>query len=136
MLATFHLNKLKLNQGFTLLEIVVVLAILALVAGVVMPHTGKVVQRFQAAAERDEVFEQLADLCVQARRIARGFELYQYSAADSSLPLQLPEGWILQAETPIRYRANGFCEGGTVKLQTNDTIFMLNLKPPYCQPIL
>ncbi len=136
MLVTFPLNKLKLTQGFTLLEIVVVLAILSLVAGMVMPHTAKVVQRFQAAAERDEIFKQLSDLGVQARRNARGFELYHYSAADSSLPLQLPEGWVLQAEAPVRYRANGFCEGGTVKLQRNDTIFMLNLKPPYCQLIL
>ena len=65
MLVTFPLNKLKLTQGFTLLEIVVVLAILSLVAGMVMPHTAKVVQRFQAAAERDEIFKQLSDLGVQ-----------------------------------------------------------------------
>jgi len=134
ILVIFPLNKQKTNQGFTLLEIVVVLAILGLVAGVVMPNTATLVGRFQATFERDEVYEQIADLGLQARHSAKGFSLQQYPSADEFLPLQLPAGWSLQAENPIRYRANGFCEGGSLTLTASDIIFKLDLQSPYCQP--
>ncbi len=129
-------NKQKSTEGFTLLELVVVLALLALVAGVVMPNAAKIVDRFQASAERDEVFEQIADLGLQARRSAKGFYLDQYPSSDESVPLQLPDGWFLQATDPIRYRANGFCEGGTLTLTASALLVTLDLQPPYCQPVL
>ncbi len=125
------------SHGFTLLELLVVLAIMALVAGMVMPDSGKVFARFQARLQRDNVLEQIADLGIEARRRASGFTIDNYPPKDKDIPLQLPDGWSLQTTAPIHYRANGFCDGGTIVLSTAPGIqFTIKLQKPYCQPLL
>jgi prepilin-type N-terminal cleavage/methylation domain-containing protein len=135
--------RLNRTAGFTLLELLIVLALFALVAGVVAPRLNTVYDRVRWASERDDVLEKIAGLGFKALKEGRTFEFpssppkeetsVSSAAADSAF-IKLPEGWSVTAEFPIRYRDNGVCEGGRLTLQCEDQILEVVLRPPLCRP--
>ena len=101
------------RRGFTLLEILVVLAIVALAAGLVAPIA---VQGLRAAEERGvraDVQALLEALPVRAFRDARPLVLDGPGLARLAA---LPDGWRLQVDAPLRYDASGIADGGQVAL--------------------
>jgi general secretion pathway protein G len=131
----------KLAAGYTLLELLVVMLALALVTGLAFPRLQTLYQRMEAAYQRDDVFARLADVGYQVLLRQREFELSAYPfppdmAEADRIPLELPEGWRLSAQPPVRFRANGACGGGEVALQYQSQRWQLKLKPPYCVPEL
>jgi general secretion pathway protein G len=136
--------------GFTLLELLAVLLILSLLAGMVAPRLSKMYESVQIAFERDEVLAQLNGLNYLAFQQSQDFVLTRFpvekgandnlesaeklekEAITNELPLELPEGWQIRADTPIFFRANGACSGGMVYLQFQERSFRVQLKPPFC----
>jgi len=45
----------------------------------------------------------------------------------------LPEGWRITFETPIQYRASGYCTGGTARVEVGKRRYSYNFKPPLCE---
>ncbi len=127
-------ESLKKETGYSLLEIIVVITLLGLTAGIVIPRLSNIYNSFQWANERDDVFRRISMLGYSAFKERRNFELKEYPASDSVLPLELPEGWRIKAESPIRYKSNGICLGGKLLLTHGETSILLNLKPPHCRP--
>ena len=51
-------------------------------------------------------------------------------------PLELPEGWAIEVERPIRFAFNGICEGGTLTLRApGRPPEKLLLEPPLCKAV-
>ena len=125
------------SDGFTLLELLIVLLILALLTGLVMPRLSNLYDSFRFAHERDDVLAQLGGLGYAAYREGRAFDLAEYPVMTTQVapvPLEFPDGWSLRADPPVRYRANGTCGGGEVTLFHTDQQFQVQLMPPFCLP--
>ena len=101
-------------RGFTLVELVVVLALVALATGIATPA---VVRGLAAARERGV----LADVRVllegmPVRAVQSGSGLDIDAVALHRLVPELPEGWRLDVDPPLRYAPNGVTAGGAVRL--------------------
>jgi len=122
---------MKTHHGFTLIELMIVLFIVALLAGMIAPRLITFYDSVQAAYERDEVLSHLNELAYQAFQQSRDFTLTTYPSIEK-IPLELPAGWQLVAEKPIKFRANGACTGGKITLQYREQLFYLWFEPPFC----
>ena len=127
--------------GFTLIEVIVVLVILGLLAGLVLPNMPGLFESATRATERDRILDQFAALGAEALRQGRDFAVlgtdpdFDPSAyADfEPYPFVVPDGWEVLVEEPILVRANGVCLGGRVTLRHAEAPpTELELVPPLC----
>ncbi len=133
-LVTPRRNRARRGGGVTLLELLVVLAIVGLVVAVAAPRMIQVSESLSAAGERRDVINRIGALGYRARQQGEGFVLERLPANDGEVPLSLPRGWTLQASEPVTWRANGVCLGGRLQLRKGDWQGTLVLEPPLCEP--
>jgi prepilin-type N-terminal cleavage/methylation domain-containing protein len=72
------LHQEKIPLGFTLPELLVVLLIMSLLAGVTIPYLTKMYDSVQMAFQRDEIIAQLGSLNYLAFQQGQGFTLIRY----------------------------------------------------------
>jgi general secretion pathway protein G len=104
-------------RGFTLLELLVVLVLLALATGIVVPSVVRGIEGRRERAVLADVRVLLESLPVLAFR--DGHALTMDSAALNARLVEratLPEGWRLQAEPALQYGPTGLATGGAVRL--------------------
>ncbi len=118
------------------MELLLVMAILGLLAGMALPRLAVLYRSFSWASQRGDVLRSIAGLGLVASRQGKSFDLSRYPEPSGQLPLHLPAGWRISAESPIHYRSNGVCTGGKLRLQYKGRILRLKLKPPFCRPEL
>ena len=119
--------------GFTLLEMLVVLAIMALALGIILPRLDALASGVGAAYERETVIEAVASLGLVARAQAQRIE---FDGDLASLPGELPDGWQAFPEEPILFHASGACDGGRVRVAGREREFVYQLAPPRCRATL
>lgn len=114
--------------GFTLLELLVVLTLVALVAGVVAPIASR---GLEAARERAAVADLRALLEGLPVRVFRQGAPQSYDASALERLLgELPPGWNLRLAEPLHYAASGAAGGGSVTLQAPArTVTVLRVLP-------
>lgn len=123
------------QRGFTLLEVVIVLVLMAAVSGLVLPRIMTVYDSMRWSNERDQAMEALGSLGYEARRQGRDVELVHYPGKlEGNMTIPLPKGWTLHAAQPIRYKASGVCLGGTVRLSGRGRSITVQLEGPLCRP--
>jgi general secretion pathway protein G len=123
------------KSGYTLLEILVVFALLGFIASLAMPRLTAIYNSIQWANEKDDVLRRIGELGFLAFRKGQDFELKQYPRDDAEdQPLELPAGWSLEADPPIRYKSNGVCLGGKIRLHYGEMSVEVYLRPPRCRP--
>jgi len=132
ILASFPTNEPRTLSGYSLVEVIVVLVLLSLVTSVVIPNLSSTLDRFQLRSNQDEVLVQLSGL---------GYLAYQKQQAIVLNPgddlgdlLELPKGWTIELEGPIKYQANGVCLGGTITLVYEQMAEEFLLTAPFCRP--
>ena len=135
------------QTGFTLLELVVVLALLALVAGLAIPNLERLYAGAVRSTERAYILDQFASLGRRAmqrsrayvvvgsgdasraaageaddpgaaRRRPSGFALPPAARADHAADvIDVPDGWEIAFDEPLVVRANGVCLGASLTLR-------------------
>jgi prepilin-type N-terminal cleavage/methylation domain-containing protein len=138
------------EAGFTLLELLVVLVIVAGLVALTTPVFSGVFARVRLAFERDDVERQLLVLPAQVRRDGRSAVLMQGDATAAAtfmpagpnaetwptLNLDLPAGWSMQVPKPIIYHFNGTCDGGEITFSVPPLSVTYSLTAPLCRPIV
>lgn len=122
-------------SGFTLLEIIVVLAIMGMVAAIATPAVVRGIDTWRRQAQADALMDQLRGLPSRARAAGRPIEISAASLAGESAPLVVDPGWTLAVPVPWLVQANGVCQGGSVELHGDDgRILPLQATSPFCDP--
>jgi prepilin-type N-terminal cleavage/methylation domain-containing protein len=127
----------RAEGGFTLIELVVALAVVGLILTVTLPRMSGWLDRFGFASKEQRVHDSLAGLAETARRAGRTMYLRSsdQSAKSSDSPaIELPSGWTLTVEPPIVFRYDGVCAGGTARVTFPDGELTYRLDPPFCHP--
>ena len=124
---------LRRMRGFSLLELLVVLALIGLMAGIILPRFSGFFGSLERALERDEIILQINRLGFLAYRQGIDTVLQKYPDNPDKLSLSLPEGWRIETKPPIRYRQNGLCAGGELSLIYEQARYRYQLKAPFCQ---
>ncbi len=101
-------------RAFTLLEMLVVLALIAAVAGIALPNFMHMLDAYSNSLKWTELTAEVNGLPYRAFAESRDLQLDAASAPQ--LLKALPPGWKLTGA--VRYRNNGWCEGG--KLEISD----------------
>ncbi|KAF1686622.1 hypothetical protein B1992_06850 [Pseudoxanthomonas broegbernensis] len=131
-------------RGYTLLEMLVVVALLALATSMVAPAGYRMIASWREADEVERVMQAIAALSLRARNEGRALELATPPpAADAPADadagtagtdlLPLPEGWRLQMRNPLTVRANGACSDADGVLVTPRQALPFRIEAPFCR---
>lgn len=107
-------------DGFTLIEILVVLAIVAAVSAVVGPAAWRALQNAELRGAEADVQAALAALPMAA--FAQGRPLVVDADALAGRVPSLPAGCRINLPNALRYAPNGMTPGGTVHLACDGTV--------------
>ena len=134
--------------GFTLLEMLVVLTVIAVIAGIAMPNFMKMMDSISAAAKWSELLGEVDSLPYRAFSQGQAIRLNGESAPQ--ILTSLPPGWTVSIESSvnpnvlsstsrgagnatIQYRENGWCDGGRVIFVTDEGLRRtVELTAPRC----
>ena len=115
-------------EGFTLLELLVVLALGAAMVAVVMPRLASTVQAIQVSGDRADVARQLAALSVDARLSGKPFNL----GKGESIRADFPEGWEVVVDESLKISPLGVCSDAVLVVSGPTGAEKWQLKSPDC----
>lgn len=117
--------------GFTLLEMLVVLALVSIMVAVVAPRLAGTVRAIGDSGDRAETKRQLERLPLLAR--ASGSRIDLPAEAPLAIDgLAFPEGWMVTALDPVRVAASGVCSGARVRVAGAGLVEEWTLSAPDC----
>lgn len=109
------------SSGFTLIEVLIALGILALLAAVVMPGLAR---RLDLAYSDAELQQALSSASILPARVATlGIDLQLDAASlgkplpDGQPPIDIPRGWTTKVEAAAKLSRTGSCEPGSLLLR-------------------
>lgn len=129
-------------NGFSLIELLVALAVLAMLTAIVLPSLARMADRITFALQRQDIERQLNRLPQTALRRGRSLVLVSSgrepsgrteSGSDPSYPVRLPEGWQIIVDAPIHYRFDGSCDGGKLQIRSDSLAIGYALEGPLCE---
>ena len=98
-----------------------------------LPKLFAISQRFELASQRDSLLTEIGNLGYVAYISGQPITLGGTDAAQP-VPINIPNGWRVEAPQAIRYNFNGICSGGTVTLvQPDGTREDIKLSGPSCK---
>ena len=121
--------------GFTLLEMIVVLAILGLATALVAPSAIRGIDSWRRQAELDSLRDQVRALPGNARASGRAIVLSDATLKGKDPPLRIAAEWTLSVPAPWKVSANGVCEGGDVVIANALGTSTVVVSPPFCDPM-
>lgn len=116
----------KTTDGFTMLELLVVMVIISLLGGLVVPNVGKWIGSFQLAEQRKSFVREVSSLP------AKAFFSRQKITIDNRNQLSSVFEGNIVIERPIEVMANGYCRGGVFTLNQESSSYKVIVNPPLC----
>lgn len=136
-------------DGFTLLELLLVMVLLGFLASLVLPRLDQLYLRFLFWLDQDRIEREIAGLGARAYLEGKALRLATWptpapapgsSARNTEtegigepVRLALPEGWRVVVDPPILFRPDGACSGGSVLIDSGDLRRSFRLEPPRCR---
>jgi prepilin-type N-terminal cleavage/methylation domain-containing protein len=131
MLGTFRRNDAR---GYTLIELVVVMALLAGLSGMVLPSLYSGYQRMAADYEKTDLTKNLSKFGYIAfkKRQQIILEADATEVVYAEFP-DLPQGWKFFVEGRVSYYPTGVCGGGRITLKKGVVDSKMIMAPPFCR---
>lgn len=121
--------------GFTLLELVVVLALLALATALVAPQGFRMIESWRRATDVDAALGAMAALGASAQAQGRRLEFKAGAIPAADLP-GIPDGWDIVLSEPLVVEPNGACGGTRGELRSGRYARAFALQAPFCRVVL
>ena len=122
------------QRGFTLLEMIVVLAILGLATALVAPSAIRGIDSWRRQSELDSLLDQIRALPGNARATGKAIAISDDALKAKYAPLRVAADWALSVPKAWRVNANGVCQGGTVEIGNDHGKRIIEVTPPFCDP--
>lgn len=122
------------QRGFTLLEMIVVLAILGLAAALVGPSMIRSIDTWRRSAAMDLLLDQLRALPGDARSSGKPIVISDATLASATPPLRIDSDWTLSVPEPWSVGANGVCHGGEIIVANAFGERLVRTTAPFCDP--
>lgn len=119
--------------GFTLLEMIVVLAILGLVSALVAPAAIRGIDSWRRQAAMDELLDGIHGLPGEARARGQAIIVSDDTLSAAEPPLRMAASWTLSTPTAWQVRANGVCEGGKLLVRNELGERTIMVAAPFCE---
>ncbi|GGZ70843.1 hypothetical protein GCM10008101_26510 [Lysobacter xinjiangensis] len=118
--------------GFTLLEMIVVLAILGLTTAIVAPAVLRGIDAWKRRGELDALINQVRGLPAEARSAGRTLEISDEVLAGESPPLTVAPEFRLTTKNPWKVRHNGVCDSAELQLASESREVRIAVDAPFC----
>lgn len=122
------------EAGFTLLEMIVVLALLGLATALVVPSTVRGLDSWKRQSAIDSLLDQVRALPGEARTTGRRVDVSDAALQGERPPLRLDPEWTLQVPHPWSVAANGVCEAGELLVGSAHGTRRIIVDAPFCDP--
>lgn len=123
---------MPMGRGFTLLELLIVLALVAMVAAMVAPRLQRTYDAVTRSGERVETLRQIERLPLLARERGRPIDIPAEDGVALDAMLALPAGWHVLTIDPLRVEANGLCHGARLRVQGGGRVEVWTTRAPDC----
>lgn len=126
-------TRVVLRQGFTMIELLVVLVIIALTSSFVGPNLWNSYEKSSQRAVVQQFMSELNDMRLDAYKQGEVIELGRKKAAQlmtvtDDLPT-VPAGWGIEKSDPLRFLPNGVTNGGQYRFKSVNRRWLLDIKP-------
>ena len=120
------------ERGFTLLEMIVVLAILGLATALVAPSMLRGIDSWRRQAAMDVLIDAIRALPGDARARGRPILIDAAALGSATPPLRIADGWTLKVAEPWSVGANGVCQDGEVIVANDYGERTIRVAAPFC----
>lgn len=119
--------------GFTLVELLLVMAIMAILLAFAVPNIMSTYRGFQETMIREDIEKQLRHVSFKVYQNAQN---YEFSEETFQNTIDLPKETQIVFDAPILYRYDGICKGGKLRIESPTKIWHYSLEAPFCFPQL
>ena len=121
----------KGQSGFSLPELLVVVAIMAITASLIMPNLENFLSAYLRSTNQKEVFNAINGLGEISR--SYGIRIDENNIGQKPMPPNLfPEGWTVSGD--FLFLENGSCPGGKMEIHyERELVLSRELVPPFCE---
>ena len=124
------------HAGFTLLEMIVVLALLGLVTAMVVPSMLHGIDSWRRQAAMDALLDQIRALPGVARASGNIIVIDDKTLASKSPPLTIEDGWTLTAPIAMTVVGSGVCSAGELSVGNSYGARSIKIAAPFCDPVI